>query len=696
MPSDNSEAQKRYSQRKKTAAAEIGPCPPIKAPSRREACRLDLFRFLTTYFPASTGLLPFSDDHRRVIERMQRCIMHGGRFVNAVYRGFAKTTISENAAIWAALYGHRRFVAIFGATADAAGNNIDSIKVELAQSEQLYEDFPEVCHPIRKLEGKPQRCASQTCAGQLTHMEWTADAVVLPQIPGSVASGAVLTAHGLTAAARGMTHKRTDGTQARPDFVLVDDPQTDEVAGSPPQVAKRLGTLRKSVLKLGGHAQQIACVMNATVISPEDLVEQLLDAKRNPAWQGERIKMVKRWADAHETLWLGEYQRLRNTYDADTIGDQRRAHADATAFYTRSRLEMDRGCIVSWEHCYDHEAELSAVQHAYNLLIDDGPEVFASECQNEPMIPREFRNQLSPAQVASKVSGLARGVVPLECQHLTGFVDVQGEVLFWLVAAWAPNFTGTVIDYGTFPEQPAGYFTLAKARRKLSDAFPGAGFEGRISAGLESLMDLLMGRVWSREADGAPMHVDRCLVDANWGRSRNTVYAFCRRSKHAARLMPSHGKYVGAASLPWEEYTAKDGAQVGYHWMVPGMRDKPGATRHVLMDVNFWKSFVQDRFAVARGDRGSLTLFGSTAEQHRMLADHIDAEYRVETQGRGRKVDEWKIRPAKPDNHWLDCLCGAAAAASMLGVSLDEVRQDRARKRVKFSDLQRARRGAEA
>ena len=53
-------------------------------------------------------------------------------------------------------------------------------------------------------------------------------------------------------------------------------------------------------------------------------------------------------------------------------------------------------------------------------------------------------------------------------------------------------------------------------------------------------------------------------------------------------------------------------------------------------------------------------------------------EYRVRTEGRGRKVDEWKLPASKPDNHpsrasgpngWLDCLVGCALAASMPGVS---------------------------
>jgi hypothetical protein len=37
---------------------------------------------------------------------------------------------------------------------------------------------------------------------------------------------------------------------------------------------------------------------------------------------------------------------------------------------------------------------------------------------------------------------------------------------------------------------------------------------------------------------------------------------------------------------------------------------------------------------------------------------------------RGRTVDEWKLKASAVNNHWLDCLVGYAAAASMLGASL--------------------------
>ena len=44
----------------------------------------------------------------------------------------------------------------------------------------------------------------------------------------------------------------------------------------------------------------------------------------------------------------------------------------------------------------------------------------------------------------------------------------------------------------------------------------------------------------------------------------------------------------------------------------------------------------------------------------------------MKTVGLGREVDEWKLRPDKHDNHWLDCLAGCAVCASMLGSELPE------------------------
>ena len=97
---------------------------------------------------------------------------------------------------------------------------------------------------------------------------------------------------------------------------------------------------------------------------------------------------------------------------------------------------------------------------------------------------------------------------------------------------------------------------------------------------------------------------------------------------------------------------------------------------------------MQARLCVGMGDRGCLSLF--KAKDHRLFADHLTAEYRVRTEGRGRTVDEWKIRSPGRDNHWLDCVVGCAVGASMLGATLREAQAKRVlRKTVSLAEMQK-------
>jgi hypothetical protein len=183
------------------------------------------------------------------------------------------------------------------------------------------------------------------------------------------------------------------------------------------------------------------------------------------------------------------------------------------------------------------------------------------------------------------------------------------------------------------------------------------------------------------------------VIDANWGQSTDVVYQFCRQSKHAVVIMPSHGRFVGASSLPFSEYRRRPGDRVGLNWRIPNVHGKR-AIRHVVYDTNWWKSFVNARLWVSMGDRGALSIFGTNPETHRMLAEHLTSEYFIKTQARGRTVDEWKQRPEQPDNHWLDCLVGASVCASMLGCVLPGTDATKTLKtsRLSFRDLQHKKR----
>jgi len=657
---------------------DIGDLPEVIDPQRRERASTDFRFFCEAYFP-DTFHLAWSDDHLKVIARIEEVVLRGGQYAIAMPRGSGKTSLVECACLWAILIGERAFVCLIGSDEGHAAAMLDSIKTELEGNDRLLEDFPEAVYPIHCLEGIPNRCAGQLYQGERTQIGWTAKEVVLPTIPGSRASAAIIKVTGLTGGMRGMKYKRPDGRTVRPSLVVLDDPQTDESARSPSQCATRESILSGAVLGLAGPGEKIAALMTLTVVRPDDMADRILDRDKHPEWQGERTRMVYDFPKS-EKLWA-EYAQIR----ADSLRNDGNG-TEATEFYAQHREAMDAGASIAWPERHNAD-ELSAVQHAMNLKLQDEA-AFWAEYQNQPLPDDEGDADLLTAdEIAAKTNGMKRGAVPIGCNHVTMFIDVQQKLLFYVVAAWEDDFTGYMIDYGTYPDQGRPYFTLRDAR-----AAPGAGLEGSIYAALEKLTNEYLVKEWRRD-DGAMLRIGRCLIDANWGQSTDVVYQFCRQSPHASVLMPSHGKYVGASSIPFSEYKRKRGDRIGHHWRIPNVRGRR-AVRYMLIDTNYWKSFIHARLATPMGDKGCLSLYGREGAAHRLLGDHLAAEYRVRTQARGRTVDEWKARAGNPENHWLDCLVGAAVAASAEGAVLfgTEARAAPQRARVKLSDLQTRRR----
>lgn len=590
--------------------------------------------------------------------------------------------------MWAILYGHRSFAALIGSDEPAAASILQSIKVELEVNDKLLEDFPKACYPIRRLEGIANRCKGQLCNGKATYVSWKADMVSFPFIDGSKSSGSVIKVTGITGGIRGMKVKLPDGTAVRPDIALIDDPQTRQSAYSDTQCDSRARTIAGDVLKLAGPDKTIAALMPCTVIRKGDMADLMLDRSKFPQWQGERMKMVYEWPERMD-LW-DEYGNLRRDQLSNEGSDVR-----ANDFYAANRAEMDAGAKLAWSERH-HAGELSALQHAMNVRFADeenAEAAFFSEYQNEPMADNRDIDELDAVQIASKVNLLLRGRVPLDAVRLTAFIDVQAALLYYVVCAWADNFTGAVIDYGTWPQQRRDYFALHSARPTLADATGVDGLEAQLYAGFEALCGDLLSREWKRE-DDEPMRIEKCGIDANWGTSTPVVKQFCRRSTNAALLMPCHGKYVGARSNPLTSRGKKPGERFGLNWIVPLARQ---GGRHVLYDTNFWKSFMHGRLAVPLAAPGCLSLFGDKPSKHRLFADHLTAEYRtaVSRVAGDRVVDEWSQKPTRPDNHWLDCLVGNCVLASMQGCSLDRVHNQerrRQRQRVSYAEMQGERR----
>ena len=294
---------------------------------------------------------------------------------------------------------------------------------------------------------------------------------MLPTIPGSPASGAIIKVAGITGRIRGMKYKRADGQTVRPSLVVLDDPQTDESARSLSQCATRESILAGAVLGLAGPGKKISGVMPCTVIRPGDMADNILDRDKHPEWNGERTKMVYCVPDEREALGASTPRSVPRACGPNG------GLADATEFYRQHREAMDDGAVIAWPERYNHD-ELSAIQHAMNLKLQDEAAFFA-EYQNEPL-PEDTADddELTADQIAGKINRLQRGEVPIGCNHLTMFVDVQANLLFYVVAAWEDDFTGYVIDYGTYPGPEAA--VLHAARRP---AHAGRGHQGQRPGG---------------------------------------------------------------------------------------------------------------------------------------------------------------------------------------------------------------------
>src|SRR5690606_27479233 len=95
--------------------------------------------------------------------------------------------------------------------------------------------------------------------------------------------------------------------------------------------------------------------------------------------------------------------------------DKAKAIHRATQLYRERREEADAGAVASWEHCFDEVTEISAVQHAYNILIDTTEDAFMAECQNTPIRDTGGLEMLTPESICRKQSPYEREIVPPEC-----------------------------------------------------------------------------------------------------------------------------------------------------------------------------------------------------------------------------------------------------------------------------------------
>lgn len=667
-----------YAKEMRAIARDMGEIPEPYDVERRESTRFNFQLFCETYFPGRF-FLRWSAKQLETLRIMGDAVLNGGgKFALAEPRGGGKTTRAECLALWALLHGHRRFVVCIGATASASVEIFKSILSEIETNDILANDFPEVCLPIRAIDGQSMRAKGQHIGGRATRLELRADSLVFPSVLRSdetpyPTSGSVVKCVSITGRVRGMKHTAAyTGEVLRPDFVIIDDPQTDRSANSSRQVETRERAINGSVLGLAGPRTSITAVMPCTVIRSDDLADRFLDRERSPEWQGIRTPMLESFP-VNMALWE-QYAEIQ----AQSFREGRNG-VDATEFYRLNRAEMDAGAVVTWEERYNPSTELSAIQCAMNLYIRN-PRAFAAEYQNAPLIEsnESGRMQCDARELVLRLDKLAPRDVPSATEFLTCGIDIQGKLLYYCITAWCADFGGSIVDYGTLPRQPVGYFTHAEPPVTLESAYPTlSAFGPRVFRALEEIRDMVLSIPFRRagsdiEGKGADLiRPEFALIDANWNLSADAVHEFCKLNP--GTFLPSIGKGIDASSLPMDSWSKKQGERIGAGWRVRPATLGSGRGRHVLIDTNYWKSRVVERLTAPLGSSNCLMLPGSRSHAHQLLADHLASEYSVPVTGRGRTVNVWQLHAKGIDNDYLDCLVMSAVAASVRGLALHDV-----------------------
>lgn len=623
------------------ASNEIGKLPAVKNPKRKAECKKSLYKFLATYCTGPGGFLktPPSEKMRELIDRLQEVVTHGGRTQLRIARGHGKSSITKGACLFALLYGYRKFVVDVAAKRPDAASAIDDIFTLLEIGEAIGEDFPEVCVSIRKLERITQRARAQTYNGKPTRIEKTADRIILPTITRSAASGAILVARGFSGASRGLIKG-----SVRPDLLILDDVQTEKVAKNPQQVAKYCAQIDQGLLGLGGHDKAISAVICDTPICPDDVSEHYAQSS---SWLTFTYPMILSepdcWQKQTGDLWH-DYFRIRQ----DSIAAGEPEHVACNEFYAGHRAEMDAGGEVINPEFYDHETELSGLQHAMDIRFQVGPDAFSAEYLMRPTRHRDTFSISAPL-VASRINvGKPEFWVPPEAVFVACATDLNPAVGFSsVVTAFDRNQTAHILHYDryTMPPLPIRDNIPDKLRNQLiTQALVGC---GKRLATICREHGIALNR-WGIDCGGK-----------QWEAANN----FARVSRQVCGIgaMPMAGR-AGRNYNPYVKTRITDERNAT---VLCG--DQSKGWRWLAWNADSYKETAQKAWLGEVGTPGGATLYDGS--KHGELAAEMAAEaleYKV-AMSDGRTDYRW--RKVGAANHYLDAFAMCYALAGAFGIS---------------------------
>ncbi len=641
VPLSATDRSRRFRER----GRDLGELPKARYVRIRRSCRHSLLKFGLTFCLGPDKMLKRRPSPRmeRFVNALQETVLHGGNRHVRWPRGKGKSTWLKIAALWALVYGHRRFVLILAATKPMAEEATTEIWRFAAEDERFAAAFPEISVPLADAAFNPQRMRVQTYKGRKTHLTENVRYSYrrFAQLRDFPNTGGILAARGADQAIRGLNIG-----SIRPDFIFIDDPQTDESAASPSQTAKIEARIQGAVLGLGDTNRTCAAVMASTPIEPDDISERYADPERHSEWLTTTEKLVVRFGPKEMINLYLQNVRLDNAAQDVKLTRSR-------AFYIEHRAEIEDGVEMMDDADFDPALEVSAYHHALNRLHLMKEKAFYAECQMQPSRAQGVY-RIEPVKVAQRLTNIPFGTIPPECdQGILAFCDVNDVVgLRWEIMAFGKGRVTATLAYGRYPERgplypegtpPSAVPTyLAPALRKVAEQIAAARFVG---------------------ADGEMVPVRGICFDGGW--QTETVALVVSEIRAAGIIQAVWSK--GYSSTQYSRYHHDKAASTKglraaeecHTWVTPnGM--------YLAYNADYWREVAQTSFLAPPLSPSSSALWGSDSALHYDFATEVCAETLLAKESHPRYGNIWVWKENGP-NHFCDTHSGCMVYGAIRG-----------------------------
>lgn len=598
-----------------------------------------LRHYLGAAFP-----LPFSPIHHGIIESGLYNIENGGNMIAVCPRGYGKTTVLCGLMFYAVVTQRLLFPAIIPATGPDAKKILKALQTWLCYVEPLAADYPEYTQVFNYSRGSSQRLASTTYehTGDVTgaSIQLQDGVITLPAGLGFYGCRTI------TGAIRGLFATSTTGAIVRPDFALLDDPQTRESANSETQTQTRVETIDGDVAGMAGPNKALPVFQASTFINTHDLTTHYA---QHDNYEHQVFSLVDGLPSA-DSEQMKEWEKYN---DVRLEGNAKKDRGKSARKYFREhRKALCDGWTVAWKHCVKPERnEVDAYHNALNEYFILGRASFMAEKQGTPEIVEDTAlYDLTPSKVLSCLNGLERRTKHPEGRYVTVGIDVNWRNwgLSWALLHTQTDMGGHIMDWGVYP---GGGRALWQDGDTVTP-------EEAMYSGVLDLVRQLRDRLGSLEINAVGVDV---------GYAASTVYRAVAQANRESPFL-----VVAMKGFPANKYRRPAAANLllkkgdECHKQIGNLGTVCGFNSHA------WHFRMQTAFLKAPGSSASLALWGLDPVPHRTLAQHVCAEKLAgmkENPATGQVEYNWTYRPERND-------LGDAVVMAMVAANLEGARYD--------------------